>query len=103
MSEYQVSFIVQGKVTVDGLFGTLSKLKPHNLDIRPIVQKNALGKKGGGTAVEALVAYLKRNAPQSASTIQKHLMTVGFSSAYTPIGSAIKQKLIRKTKDGFTL
>jgi hypothetical protein len=103
MSEFSISFVVQGKRLGD-LLTELVPFKVGNLDIRPVIQKGATGKKGGQPGwhiVASVVASSKK--PIRPVDIIPALVTEGFSKSgiATHVAAAVKRKLIKRTSDGY--
>lgn len=103
MSEWSISFVVQGK-SLEPLLIALVPFKVDNMDMHPVVQKGAQGKKGGEpgwSVVERFVSALNR--PVRPVEVIPELVAHGFNKTgiSTHIAQAVRRKLIKKTPKGY--
>lgn len=101
-NEFHLAFDINAKVLGDVLIA-LQPFKISNLDLQPIVQRNRVGKAGGMTASQTVVAFVNDSPkPVAPKEIAQALASGGFnkSGVSTHIAAAVKQKLIRKVSNG---
>jgi len=101
-NEFHIAFDINAKVLGDVLIA-LQPFKIANLDLQPLVQKGRIGKAGGMTAVQTVVAFVDGSSKSvSPKEIGEALVKGGFnkSGVSTHIAYAVKNKMIRKVSNG---
>lgn len=103
MKLFGVSFVVDARHLGDVLTA-LHPFKVQDLDLKPVVAREAKGKAGGVPAWQVVAEFVQGSkAPVQAKEAGAALAAAGFnkSGVSTHLAKAVKNKLINKTKDGY--